>query len=110
MKSKIKSGWNHLTSLRPNTKMIPVKAFGFFLNFGTLAIFPYFTLQMQDVGLSFGDISIILGVIPIFTFISGPISGKLQKYCLGDYLFSFYNSIYPNFKVTLVIELGTGQF
>ena len=48
---------------------------------GTYAIFPYLTLQMTDIGLTYSDISIIYLLIPAVTFFSGPISG-IWNICL----------------------------
>ena len=71
--------WDFIKSQRINKRMIPIKAFGAFFNMGTYAIFPYLTLQMTDIGLTYSDISIISLLIPAATFFSGPISGKNQK-------------------------------
>ncbi len=38
-------------------------------------VFPYLTLQAYEIGMTYGDVSIIYGIIPFFTFISSPISG-----------------------------------
>ena len=59
-----------------NRKMVPVKAFGTFLNMGVNTIFPYVALQMVNIGLSLEDISFVYGAIPLFTFIASPIAGQ----------------------------------
>ena len=42
-----------------------------------MAIFPFATLQARQIGLSFNDISIILGLIPVAAALSNPVLGKL---------------------------------
>ena len=92
---KFKEYWDFIKNQRINKKMIPVKAFGAFLNMGTVAIFPYLTLQMTDIGLNYSDISIVYGLVPCFTFLGGPISGKnspkklLKRFC-NFYLTTFH--------------------
>ena len=71
----VRKYWDFIKSQRINKRMIPIKAFGAFFNMGTYAIFPYLTLQMTDIGLTYSDISIIYLLIPAVTFFSGPISG-----------------------------------
>ena len=73
---KIQECWDFLKSQKVNKKMIPIKAFGAFVNMGTMAIFPFLTIQMTEMGLTYSDVSIVYGLIPAFTCLSGPISGK----------------------------------
>ena len=72
----LKTSWHFVRNQRINVKMIPVKAFGSFLNLGTNICFPYLTLQMLNIGLNFNDVSIIYGLIPIASFLTSPISGQ----------------------------------
>jgi hypothetical protein len=60
---------------RINKGMVLIKVFAFFLNMGVNAIFPYLTLQMINIGLSYEDVSFIYGAIPAFTFFTSPIAG-----------------------------------
>ena len=39
-------------------------------------LFPYFALQMEDLGLSLEDISLINGLLPFVTFFALPVSGE----------------------------------
>ena len=73
---KIQECWDFIKSQRINKKMIPIKLFSSFFNMGTVAIFPYLTLQMTEIGLNYSDIGFIYLIIPAFTFFSAPISGK----------------------------------
>ena len=50
----------------------------FYLGFWGVGI--YSTLQARSIGLSFSDISIVLGVIPITGAVSSPILGKNVVY------------------------------
>ncbi len=38
-------------------------------------LFPYFSLQMEDLGLTVEDISLINGILPFVTFFALPVSG-----------------------------------
>ncbi len=78
-----------------NKPMIPIKSFGFFLNFGKQnvrfnsvkrcflsffsggnMIFPYLTLQMFNIGLGFSDVSIISGITQFLTVFASPLAGN----------------------------------
>lgn len=42
---------------------------------GTLMIWPFLTLQMREIGLTYGDVSLIYGLIPAMTFMVQPSLG-----------------------------------
>ena len=86
--------------------MIPIKLFSSFFNMGTVAIFPYLTLQMTEIGLNYSDIGFIYLLIPAATFLSAPISGK-RSFLEMEHLFSFLKH-FIYYKDILVTGLATG--
>jgi hypothetical protein len=60
---------------RINRGMVLIKVFAFSLNMGVYAIWPYLTLQMINIGLSYEDVSYIYGAIPLCTFFTSPLAG-----------------------------------
>jgi hypothetical protein len=79
---------------RINKGMVLIKLFAFFYNMGFNAIFPYLTLQMINIGLSYEDVSYIYGAIPAFTFFTSPIAGlclyRPKIYLVETYIMETY--------------------
>ena len=73
----VKEAWSFIKTQRVNVPMIPVKIFGSFLYLATLVTFPYLTLQMLDIGLTINDVSIVYGIVPIMTFFTSPLAGRV---------------------------------
>jgi hypothetical protein len=49
---------------------------------GVMMVYPFLTLQMRSLGLTFEDISIMYAFIPLFTLIASPVSGKIFAFVL----------------------------
>ena len=47
---------------------------------GYFAVIIYATLQARSIGLSFNDISIVLGLLPIISALANPLLGKTWTY------------------------------
>ncbi len=58
---------------------------------GMSMLYPYFTLQMEDLGLSVEDINFITGLLPFVTFFALPVSGFI-----GDKI---------GYRVILIVEM-----
>ena len=56
--------------------IIVMKVCYFTFNFGAALIFPFVPLQMTELGLTIEDIGYIMGLYPLITLFSGPISGE----------------------------------
>ena len=46
-------------------------------------LYPFLILQAKQIGLSYGDISIVLGIIPVAAGICNPPIGKTTKHIIG---------------------------
>ena len=52
-----------------------------FIFIGLSGVWPYSTLQARSIGLSFNDISIVLGIMPLAAALANPIMGRYS--CLS---------------------------
>ena len=71
---------NLIKNQQVNWKMIPIKIFGFFLIMGTDTVFPYLTLQMLNIGMTYEDVSLIYGITPIMTSLTSPVAGNEELF------------------------------
>lgn len=74
----------HHYYLQINTKLIPVKAIGFFHYFGILAMYSYSTIHAKSLGLSASQIGLILAILPIAILFGPPVfcplADRLQQH------------------------------
>lgn len=64
---------------RINPNLIMLKVTLFVMYGATASLLPYLTIHMQSIGLTVPEISFVYLALPFTTFLSPPITGKLQS-------------------------------
>ncbi|KAF2355954.1 Major facilitator superfamily associated domain [Trinorchestia longiramus] len=88
--------------LRPEKQLIPIKILAFLFFGGMFSVTPYFTLHMQQLGISVKEIAIIYSILPIPAILGPVISGVV-----ADYVSNFKAVLVTNIILTIVFNIAT---
>jgi len=86
--------------LKPNKDLLPLKVVCFFVFGGLYSVTPFFTLHMQQLGISVEEIAVITSLLPLAAIFGPLISGLI-----ADYTSNFKGVLTGNLVLTIVFGI-----
>ncbi|XP_018006707.1 major facilitator superfamily domain-containing protein 6 [Hyalella azteca] len=88
--------------LKPDKRLIPIKILTFLFFGGMFCVTPYFSLHMQQLGISVKEIAIIYSILPL-PAIMGPVICGI----IGDYVSNFKAILIANIGLTVLFNIAS---